>query len=241
MNCSVGPLKKMIILLSILSSIVLVCGCLSLSIYTTVQNNGNISDMTVSINTTSYVYGLIQQSAQQHGYSTVKEYMLANATKEYGGNAIGANKVDYNEAWSGDQVTMTMNIRGSFKPDEKSGMRTYRDGNYLVYEYAPSGVMPTPTPTPGPGTIGYNTSGMSDAVLSGITLSYYLEMPGKIVDSNANVVKGNKAEWHFNGKTMSGQKLYAKSEIPATPGFGMIPALSGILIGCLIMAGRRKV
>jgi hypothetical protein len=38
-------------------------------------------------------------------------------------------------------------------------------------------------------------------------------MPGKIVDSKANQVNGNKAEWHLTGKTMSGMKMYARSEV----------------------------
>jgi hypothetical protein len=66
-------------------------------------------------------------------------------------------------------------------------------------------------------------------------------MPGKIVDSNANVYKDNKAEWHLTGKTMSCMRMYAKSEVPASaPGFEGILAVAGVLAGCCIFAMRKK-
>ena len=77
-------------------------------------------------------------------------------------------------------------------------------------------------------------------MLSSITLDYYLTMPGKIVDSNANVVNGNKAEWHLSGKDLSNMKIYAKSEVPATPGFGAILAIAGIMTGFYMMARKGE-
>lgn len=235
-------MKKIVILIAILSLIILISGCLGISMYTKVQKDGDISDMKIEINTTSYVYGLIQSSAQQQGYSTVKEYMLSNVSKEYGSNSISGNTFDYNEEWSGDNVKMTLTAKGSFKPSDP--MKIYKDGNYMIFEYITTAT-PTPTPTPTPNPYGYYFndsafSGMSDAMLSSITFNFYLEMPGKIVDSNANVVNGNKAEWHLTGKTMSGMRMYAKSEVPATPGFEAILAIAGIFAGYCLMASRKK-
>lgn len=236
-------MKKFVLLIAILSLIILICGCLSISMYTTVQKDGNISDLKVEINTTSSVYGLIQTSAQQQGYSTVKEYMLSNVSKEYG--ASSGNTFDYNEEWSGENVKMTLTAKGSLKQDANSPIKIYTEGNYMIFEYiATASPTPTPTPTVSPYGSFFNDSSLSnlsDTMLNSITFNFYLEMPGKIIDSNANAVKGNKAEWHLTGKTMSGMKMYAKSEVPAAaPGFEAILAITGIFAGYCIIASRKK-
>jgi hypothetical protein len=241
-------MKKFVVIFAILSLIALTCGCLSISMYTKVNKEGNISDMKIEINTTSSVYGMIQTSAQQQGYSTVKEYMLSNVSKEYG--ASSGNTYDYNEEWSGENVKMTLTAKGSFAQEADSPINIHKDGNYMIFEYvATASPTPTPTSTPTASPYGslFNESSMNnltDTMLNGITFNFYLEMPGKIVDSNANVVKDNKAEWHLTGKTMSGMTMYAKSEVPAgaagAPGFEGILAVAGVLAGCCIVAMRRK-
>jgi hypothetical protein len=211
--------------------------------YTTVSRDGDISDMKIEINTTSSVYGLLQTSAQQQGYSTVKEYMLANVSKEYG--SASGNTYEYNEVWSGENVKMTLTAKGSFKVEKDNPIKIHKDGNYMIFEYM---AMPSPTPTPTLTKSAYNSyyndtdlSGLSDAMLNGITFNFYLEMPGKIVDSNANQVNGNKAEWHLTGKTMTGMNLYAKSEVPAAaPGFEAVLAAAGILASYCIIAMKKK-
>jgi hypothetical protein len=236
-------MKKIVLFITILSLITLMSGCLGITMYTKIMKDGNVSDMKIEINTTSYVYGLMQSSAQQQGYATVKEYMLSNVSKEYGSSSMGGNTFDYNEEWSGDNVKMTLTAKGSFKPGDP--IKIYRDGNYMIFEYAPT-ASPTPTPTPTPNPYGYSfndsyMSNLSDAMLSGITFNYYLEMPGKIVDSNANAVNGNKAEWHLTGKTMSGMKMYARSEVPAAaPGFEALLAIASIFAGYCLVASRKK-
>lgn len=211
--------------------------------YTTVDKNGDISDMKTEINTTSTVYGLLQTSAQEQGYATVKEYMLANVSKEYG--ASSGNTFEYNEEWSGENVKMTLTAKGSFSQDADSPMKIHKEGSYMIFEYmAMASPTPTPTPTKSPYGSYYNDTdlgGLSDAMLNGITFNFYLEMPGKIVDSNANQVNGNKAEWHLTGKTMTSMNLYAKSEVPAAaPGFEAVLAIAGIFAGYCFIAMRKK-
>ncbi len=66
-------------------------------------------------------------------------------------------------------------------------------------------------------------------------IDYYLEMPGKIIESNADVVNGKKAEWHMTeGST---RNIYAKSEIPTVPGFGFFSTIIMLLI---VVFGVRK-
>lgn len=236
-------MKKFVLIITIISLIALVGGCLSISMYTKVNKDGNISDMKIEINTTSTVYGLLQTSAQQQGYSTVKEYMLSNVSKEYG--ASSGNTFDYNEEWSGENVKMTLTAKGSLDLGADSPLKIHREGNYMIFEYVAT---PSPTPAPMPTVSPYGSffnessmSNLTDTMLNGITFNFYLEMPGKIVDSNANVYKDNKAEWHLTGKTMSGMRMYAKSEVPASaPGFEGILAVAGVLAGCCIFAMRKK-
>jgi hypothetical protein len=82
---------------------------------------------------------------------------------------------------------------------------------------------------------------MANMMLSGITLDYYLEMPGKILDSNAETVKDNKAEWHAIGSEIYNTKIYAKSEVPLLSGFSSIIAIIAItsLIGYFGMYKKK--
>jgi len=217
----------------------LISGCLSVSMYATVQKDGNLSDMKMVINTTSSVYSYISGSAKEGGYSNVKDYILTNLSKTYKGSIT---KEDYDEQWNGDRVTMTMTMTGSFKPDQTGGMSMYKDGDYMIFKYVSSST-PTPTPTPDQSNYAFNSSSMSelsDMILSGITLDFYLTMPGKILDSNANVVKDNKAEWHLSGKDLSTMNMYAKSEVPSAPGFEVAAAIAGLIAVGLAMAAQRK-
>lgn len=63
-------------------------------------------------------------------------------------------------------------------------------------------------------------------VAMGGAIRYSLEMPGKIIESNANIVKGNKAI-----------TIYAVSEIPTIPGFDI---LSALIAGGLTLVFKNK-
>jgi hypothetical protein len=140
---------------------------------------------------------------------------------------------------------MTLTAKGSLNTDADSPLKIHREGNYMIFEYVAT---PSPTPTPIPTVSPYGSffnessmSNLTDTMLNGITFNFYLEMPGKIVDSNANVYKDNKAEWHLTGKTMSGMRMYAKSEVPAgAPGFESILAVASMLAGYCIIVSRKK-
>ena len=73
---------------------------------------------------------------------------------------------------------------------------------------------------------------MMRTMLSGITVDYYLEMPGKIVNTTATTVNGNKAEWHFSGEDIFNTTIYAESQPPSlVPGFTSTLAV----IGCALL------
>ena len=163
----------------------------------------------------------------------MNDYFVKNMSKTYGASG---NSVDYKEEWSGSNVKMVLTFRGSFKPDEGSGIKIIDGGDYLRYEYTNSNQDMADSD---PADSSY--ANISQAMLSGVTFDYYLTMPGKITDSNANVVNGNKAEWHFNGNTMSNFKtIYAKSEVAKSPGFESMAALLALVGGVYLLAMRKK-
>jgi hypothetical protein len=81
---------------------------------------------------------------------------------------------------------------------------------------------------------------MMGAMLSGVSVDYYLEMPGKIVNTSATVVNNNKAEWHFGGADLMNTSIYAESQPPSLlPGFTSFVAVAGCALVVLFI-GRRK-
>lgn len=76
-------------------------------------------------------------------------------------------------------------------------------------------------------------------MLSGFALHYYLEMPGKIVETNANTIEDNKAEWHLTGADAFNTRIYAKSEIPAIPGFEIFFGLFALIAGVVVINAKR--
>jgi len=79
-------------------------------------------------------------------------------------------------------------------------------------------------------------------MISALPVHYYLEMPGKIVESNANTITDNKAEWHLSGLDAFSTKIYARSEVPllpSIPGFAGTSAILGVLAVAAIVLRRR--
>lgn len=75
-----------------------------------------------------------------------------------------------------------------------------------------------------------------NAEIESYETDYYLEMPGEIIESNADFVDGNNAEWHMNeGET---RDVYAKSEIPSIPGLGLFSTV--IMLLTAIYGLRRR-
>src|SRR5271157_333534 len=229
-------MKKILLILGLLLSVVLISGCLSVSEYTTIQKDGSIGDIKMVMNTSSYVYGLMNSSSQSQGYTSFKDSMITNFTKDYQG--LSAPDVTYSEVHNGDYVIITMEARGSFQPSAGSGVQITKDANSVTYSYTSTSTSPTSQLASNDSS---ETSSMSDAMLNGIKFDYYVYMPGKITDTNANVTNGNTAEWHFTGSNLKNMNyLYARSDISSSPGFETIIALSGLVVGGYFVAMRRK-
>ena len=74
----------------------------------------------------------------------------------------------------------------------------------------------------------FDNKNVSSVLIMGGAIHYSLEMPGKIIESNANIVKGNKAEWYITHPMV----IYAVSEVPS---FGFEAIIAVIVIAAVII------
>ncbi len=180
-------MKKLILGLSVIF-MVLVSGCVTISIESKVGRDGGIAKYDMMIDTSATVYSLMDD--YDEGES------LQERVESQGGT--------YKEEWDKDNVRIIMT---DIVPED---VHTEVGEDYLIYRET-FGELPT----------------------EGVNVHYYLEMPGKIVESNADSVDGNKAEWHMVGAD-SGRDIYAKSEVPALPGISAFSIIGILLIVALI-------
>jgi hypothetical protein len=200
-------MKKIALGLSLVL-MVLVSGCITLSVDSKVNKEGEIVQYHMIIDTNSYVYSILNSEASEGG-ETFRESIISQ-----GGEC--------EEVWDGDDVKII--IKGL--PPENA--YTEKSEEYLIYR----------DPI-GDSASDYQSGaedpfGMRNAMDSAIKIHYYLEMPGEIVDSNADFVDGNKAEWHM--VTLSSiRDVYAKSEVPSLPGIELFGAVCMLLVTALFV------
>ena len=209
--------------------LILLSGCAQISIHSTVSADGKISEYQMQINTSRTVYGFLERSAEEEGYDSVKDSILADL------NESQREQFSYEEAFDGDDVTMTLTAEDLEPPADSSISITKRDGN-LVYE-------DTTFLNESDEGLGGDSSELSESMLSGLAVDYYLTMPGEITNSNADSVDGNTAEWHETGPdAFTSLEVRAESEIPSgigVPGMGVVTGTLAFLIVALILVIRR--
>ena len=75
------------------------------------------------------------------------------------------------------------------------------------------------------------------AKMDDMSIEYILEMPGEIIDSNADYVDGKTAVWN---NYLPGT-IYAESKVPTIPGFSIVSSLiAGILVFVLVTRQRKN-
>ncbi len=213
-------MKSKILLSSLLVIAIVLSGCATITVDTKVRKDGSIERTRMVVNTSSLVYGFLVESAKKKGYSSLRESFMASVGEDM------KDKVSYNEVWHGDQVSIIIEAV-DYVPKEGEKLTIKKENGYLIYQdltFLSDKAAPSDE--------------FSKAIMGTFSLHYYLEMPGKIVDSNANVVKENKAEWHLVGTDAFNAKIYAKSEIPALPGFELPLALLAVIL-VLIVSGKQ--
>ncbi len=190
-----------------------ICGCVTITVHSKVDKSGNIAEYNMTVVMPNFI-GKKANMTNPKIDTTVKKLRQSGATvveKTYTTNSSIVTVVDIKN----------LNLH-KLNNSSKFRIRVVKEGNYIVYyDY-------TFTKN--------NTSSTPNEMLSSmIKVNYYLEMPGKIVDSNADKVKGNKAEWHFSTRKTP---IYAKCEIPKSPGFEVFGAILAI---ALIAILKKKI
>ncbi len=175
-----------LITLIIFATGALLSGCISINVESKVGRDCKIEYYKISMNMTSYVYDLLQRDAAKKGYSSLRESFYSNISPEY------KSHFSYNEIWHGNYVSIIITAR-DIPPDGKNIVVEKENGNVIYKDYT------------------FDNKNVSSILIMGGAIHYSLEMPGKIIDSNANIVKGNKAEWYITQPVV----VYAVSEIPS--------------------------
>lgn len=166
-------MKKIVIGIALIL-MVLMSGCISLTTHVKINDKGEIEEYIRSMNTSSQIYGMInQQSINEDGI------LLKERVTSQGGT--------YREIRDGDSVQIIItgligeNATINFGDDNKTYI--FRDIVVSDKEKEPEEDNPF-----------FDEEEMS------IKYHYYLEMPSNIIESNADTVSGNKAEWHMTNQ-----------------------------------------
>jgi hypothetical protein len=168
-----------------------------------VNKDGEIVQYDMVIDTNSFVYNILNSQDSENGES------LRESVTSKGG--------DYREEWDGDNVRIT--ITGL--PPENA--YTEISDDYLIYR-DPIGNLASDYEKDEEDPLG-----MNEAMDSAIKIHYYLEMPNEIIDSNADFIDGNKAEWHMvNANSI--RDIYAKCKVPLLPGISLLGSLCVLLV-----------
>jgi hypothetical protein len=207
-------MKKIVLGLALVL-MVLFSGCITISYDAKVNTSGGIEKYNMTLDTNSYVYSALNSQFLEEDGKSMRDGVISK-----GG--------EYKEVWDGNNVK----IQISGLPSQNASVEKTKD--YIIY-------------TDPIGELGsYDKSeededdifGMNEAMDSAIKVHYYLEMPNKIIDSNADYIEGNKAEWHMLNST-SIRDVYAKCETPSLlPGMELFNSLIILLIVVFIV--KRK-
>lgn len=206
--------SKIIIGVVILAMVLMVSGCLTTTVDSKVNKDGSIDKYSLQMEMGSYMYDILNNAGEQ----TLKE-----TAEERGAT--------YTEEWNRSNVTITMAFNN---PDPESiNVTSEVQGDYIIYrDNITAGLIDRAMDET---TSDYDIE--MGELESPIKQHYYLEMPGEIVDSNADVVNGNKAEWHMV-EAGDSRPVYAKSEIPLLSGFSSLMGII-VLLGLIFVTSRR--
>lgn len=212
-----------------LVGLIVLSGCAQISVHSTVTADGEISEYQMEINTSRTVYGFLEQSAEEEGYESVEESLLADL------NESQREQFTYEEEFDGDEVSMTITAEDFEPPADSSISVSERDGK-IVYE-------DTTFLNESASGLDGESSDLSETMLSGLAVDYYLTMPGEITDSNADSVDGNTAEWHETGSdAFTSLEVRAESEKPSmfgVPGMGAVSAILAIVLVAFVLVIRN--
>jgi len=142
-----------------------------------------------------------------------------------------SNLFNLEEKWTGDKVTIIITSKVPLQSLDPINWTIKKVNNHMIYEDKRFSSFPTSD----------EENVYSSAMMNSFSVHYYLEMPGKITNSNADKIDNNKAEWHLQGNEISNTKIYAESELPAfsIPGFEVLITIVGLCIASIVIFKKK--
>lgn len=183
--------SRRIALCVVFISLLVLSGCVTVSVNSTVGSDGTIELYEVELTMAQKTYDGLQQMAHEKGYSSIEAYLTADLNKSRVAN------IEYAKSDTGRNKTITLRLVG-YTPPENGAISTTKRNGTVIY-------------------VDRTFTGPEDAS-SGIPVQYTLTMPGKILNSTADNVEGNTATWDLNSSESSQTRIYARSEI--STGYG---------------------
>lgn len=209
---------------AIICVLIFTSGCIDVAVTSSVNGAGELERHEMTLSMTGTVYAMMVQSATSGGYASVEE-MIEHPRDQTGPDPA----FDYRETWDRDtdRVTMIVTARNPNAMREKKDVSVVRDGDYLVYREDMSALA-------GSSSSSQAQNPYASQLGSMFTVRYTLTMPGEIVESNADTINGNTAEWHRS--TSTAPMIYAKSKVSPFP-VGFVAGAGAVLLLALGIGG----
>jgi PGF-CTERM protein len=203
-----------------LAVLVVLSGCVTATVDSTVAADGTVSEYALTLEMSPSAYDGLQSQAQQEGYDSVEEYLLADV------NTTRMENHTYEQELEGENVTLSMTFT-DWNPGPESDVSTNVSGGNVTYEDR---------------TFVTANEDTDVAIGDGVAVEYRLTMPADITASNADLVQNETAVWEYAADEPVDEPIRATSPAPSSafgPGMG-IPVAIVALLGAAFLASRSR-
>jgi PGF-CTERM protein len=203
-----------------LAVLVVLSGCVTATVDSTVAADGTVSEYALTLEMSPSAYDGLQSQAQQEGYDSVEEYLLADV------NTTRMENHTYEQELEGENVTLSMTFT-DWNPGPESDVSTSVSGGNVTYEDR---------------TFVTANEDTDVAIGDGVAVEYRLTMPADITASNADLVQNETAVWEYAADEPVDEPIRATSPAPSSafgPGMG-IPVAIVALLGAAFLASRSR-
>lgn len=210
-------------------TLVLLGGCLSMSVEIEVGNDGQIDSMDMEMTMDEFLYNTLESNAQEEGYDSVEESLTADIEEE------AWDSVESDVTETDDGATITISATGG-NPDELEGFDVTVEEDSIEIVIVD----------------GFNQSdGTGDGdfgeYMDQIEMEYLVHMPGEITDTNGEIQDdGESVRWTLQDHSgiedfeATSERSQDDGESDSIPGFGGLIAIGAIALIVLSFVFRRR-
>lgn len=196
-------------------AIVLLTGCLNMTVEVDVGDDGSLEEMYTEIDMNQLLYDSLQTQAQQDGYESVGESLLDDADEDAWSN------IQYDQTETDDGVVIEITASDG-DPSAVDGLSVSVEDGQVTF-------------TDSDGFQGFAGEGQDLSEFEEqIEMEYVVNMPGPVSDSNGNVEGDSTVRWTLAEHRGVGS-FEATSDIEessdGSPGFGLVPGLVALALG----------